>query len=172
MNNLNHNTKGNLVEALYRWHGVSPAWRLIGIISLVLFSFGILIIIRPDTTTNRFLSTQTGIQIDFLASFFLIASAFVWVLYYFIRNLFAVLVSLMPLVLALFYLVIQIAQSSTAPLFHLGTSIWFLALLLIVFYGAGELEEERRMRIDLQHRNHDLAQQLLHRVKQEEKERE
>lgn len=172
MNNLNLNTKGDLLEALHRWHGVSPSWRLIGIISLVLFSFGILIIIRPDTTTNRFLSTQTGIQIDFLAAFFLIASVFVWALYYFLRSLFAVLLSLMPLVLAVFYLVIQIAQSSTAPLFHLGTSIWFLGLLLVVFYGAGELEEERRIRIDLQHRNHELAQQLLHREKQKEKERE
>lgn len=160
--NQNYNTQDNWVKALHRWQNVSPSWRLIGVISLVLFSFGILIIIRPDTTTNRFISTQTGIQIDFLAGFFLIASAFVWVLYYFIRNLFAVLVSLMPLVLAIFYLVIQIAQSSTAPLFHLGTSVWFLALLLVIFYGAGELEEERQLQSQLQQRNYELSQQLRH----------
>ena len=149
------------IDTARRWFHVSPAWRLIAIISLVLLSFGILIIIRPDTTTNRFIADHAGIQIDFLAGFFLFGSAIVWALYYFIRNLFAVLVSLMPLVLAVFYLVIQIAQSSTAPLFHLGTSLWFLTLLLVVFYGAGELEEERRMRIDLQCENRDLTQQLL-----------
>lgn len=144
-----------------RWHYVSPSWRLIGIISLVLFSFGVLIMIRPDTTTNQFISQQSGIQIDFLAGFFLLASVFVWALYYFIRNLFAVLVSLMPLVLAVFYLVIQIAQSATAPLFHLGTSLWFLTLLLVVFYGAGELEEERKVRLSLQKQNQELANHLL-----------
>ena len=82
-------------------------------------------------------------------------------LYYFIRNLFAVLVSLMPLVLAVFYLVIQIAQSPTAPLFHLGTSLWFLVLLLVVFYGAGELEVERKLRRDLRRENRDLAEHLM-----------
>jgi len=144
-----------------RWHYVSPSWRLIGIISLVLFSFGILIMIRPDTTTNRFIADLSGIQIDFLAMLFLLTSVFVWMLYYFIRSLFAVLVSLMPLVLAVLYLVIQIAQSATAPLFHLGTSLWFLTLLLVVFYGAGELEEERKLRMDLQRQNHELAERLL-----------
>jgi len=59
--------------------------------------------IRPDTTTNRFIANQSGIQADFLATCFILTSAFVWVLYYFIRNLIAVLVSLMPLVLAVFY---------------------------------------------------------------------
>jgi len=127
---------------------------------MVLFSFGVLVIIRPDTT-NRFIANQSGMQIDFLAGFLIIGSACVWVLYYFIRSLFAVLVSLMPLVLAIFYLVIQIAQSSTAPLFHLGTSLWFLALLLVTFYGAGELEQERQMCKDLKLQNQQLAQKLL-----------
>lgn len=149
------------VDTARRWYHVSPSWRLIGIISMVLFSFGILLVIRPDTTTNRFIANQSGMQIDFLASFFLIGAAFVWVLYYFIRNLFAVLVSLMPLVFAVFYLVIQIAQSSTAPLFHLGTSLWFLALLLVVFYGAGELEQERQLSQNLRQQNRELTQRLL-----------
>jgi len=154
-------TKDMFIDPIQRWYHASPSWRLIGIISMVLFSFGILLVIRPDTTTNRFIADQSGMQIDFLASFFLIGAAFVWVLYYFIRNLFAVLVSLMPLVLAIFYLVIQIAQSSTAPLFHLGTSLWFLALLLVVFYGAGELEQERKQCHDLRKQNRELTQRLL-----------
>jgi len=155
--NMNQETK----NTGQHWYQLSPAWRLIYIVSMVMFSFGVLIIIRPDTTTNRFISDMSGIQIDFLAMFFLLMSVFVWALYYFIRNLFAVLVSLMPLVLAVFYLVIQIAQSPTAPLFHLGTSLWFLALLLIVFYGAGELEEERKVRMELQQQNRELAERLL-----------
>ena len=158
---MQHQFQKTRIDTVRRWLQVSPSWRLIGIISLVLLSFGILVIIRPDTTTNRFIAAHAGIQIDFLAAFFLFGSATVWALYYFIRNLFAVLVSLMPLVLAVFYLVLQIAQSLTAPLFHLGTSLWFLTLLLVVFYGAGELEEERRMRLELQRENRDLTQQLL-----------
>lgn len=157
-----HGFDQNKITSSQRWYHLSPSWRLIYIVSMVLFSFGVLIIIRPDTTTNRFIAEQTGIQIDFLVSFFLLTSAFVWVLYYFIRSLFAVLVSLMPLVMAVFYLVIQIAQSATAPLFHLGTSLWFLALLLVVFYGAGELEEERKLRLELQRENRDLAERLIH----------
>ena len=144
-----------------RWYQMSPSWRLITIISLVSLTFGILILVRPDTTTNRFIVEYTGIQIDFLAMFFLLSSAFVWGLYYFIRSLFAILLSLMPLVLSVFYLVIQIAQSETAPLFHLGTSLWFLGLLLIVFYGAGELEEERLLRQELERHNQDLNKRLL-----------
>jgi len=57
--------------------------------------------------------------------------------------------------------VIQIAQSSTAPLFHLGTSLWFLALLLVVFYGAGELEQERQLSQNLRQQNRELTQRLL-----------
>ncbi len=167
LNALNKN-KDSWVDILQRWYLVSPSWRLIGIISMVLFSFGILVIIRPDTTTNRFIANQSGMQIDFLAGFLIIGSAFVWVLYYFIRSLFAVLVSLMPLVLAIFYLVIQIAQSSTAPLFHLGTSLWFLTLLLVIFYGAGELEQERQMCRDLKLQNQQLAQKLLSDGKKQE----
>lgn len=172
-NDLNQPMKHPFKTSWMRWYQASPSWRFIGIISLVLLSFGILIVIRPDTTTNRYIAEHAGIQIDFLASFFLIASAFVWVLYYFIRNLFAVLISLMPLVLAVFYLVIQIAQSSAAPLFHLGTSLWFLSLLLVTFYGADELEQERQSRLDLQQQNRELTQQLLQmRAKREHGERE
>ncbi|GEM_PF-6060305 len=162
-----HN-RNHLNTTLQRWYLVSPSWRLISIISLVLFSFGVLIIMRPDTTTNQFIAEQSGIQIDFLATFFLLASVFVWMLYYFIRNLFAVLVCLMPLVLSIFYLVIQIAQSATAPLFHLGTSLWFLTLLLVVFYGAGELEEERKLCSRLQQQNRNLTEQLLQAKSQQE----
>ena len=67
---------------------------------------------------------------------------------------------MLPLVLAIFYLIIQIAESPTAPLFHLGTSLWFLMLLLIVFYGAGELEAEKVARFKLQQSNRELRQQL------------
>lgn len=153
-------TKRMLRDVIHRWQFTRPSWRFVIILSLILFSFGILIFIRPDTTTNQFIEEQANIQIDLLAGMLIIASGFVWVLYYFIRSLFAVLISLLPLVLVIFYLIIQIARSPTAPLFHLGTSLWFLILLLIVFYGAGELEAEKNARFKLYRMNREVRQQL------------
>ena len=75
-------TRMMLAETIHRWQLTRPSWRFVIILSLILFSFGVLIFIRPNTTTNQFIQAQANIQIDFLAGLFLIASGFVWVLFY------------------------------------------------------------------------------------------
>lgn len=126
-------------SAFDRWQAIDESHRLIGVFSALLLIFALSIFIRPDNSVSRFWEGALNIQPDWVV-WVLVISAFLSPLFWYLwRSLVAVSLATSPLLALVALLIVQLAQSSTAPLFHGATAFGFVFISIFAFYLTREL---------------------------------
>lgn len=134
--------------AWQRWVEIEVEHKLIGLFSGILIIFAVAIFVRPDNSVTRFWNAELGIQADWVVWVYIIVAMLLPLVWYLWRTLTVVVIATSPLLASMVMLWMQLATSSTAPLFHGAMALAVLALSLMCFYLAREVSIYKTIALD------------------------
>lgn len=116
-----------------RWNNISSDYRLLGLMVVFSLLHCLAILLRPENPVIANIVGRTGIEPEFLAWLLMVQTLIMVPIYYLTRRMRWVSLAMFPWMLILGFMALQVAQSATAPIFHLinGVYVWLLFVVLM-----------------------------------------
>lgn len=110
-------------------------WRIVILVVMLNLLEAVAIFVRPENPATNYLVELTDQTPSFIMFTYLLGVMALPLVYYLFRNLWSLVIGLIPYLITSSFLIAQVARSETAPLTHLVPRLMIILVLALSFLG-------------------------------------